>query len=338
MMKKNKEKKRNVKKTVLIILLCLLLFILLVGAAGVITVNHYLNKINRVNEVVDVIPPENEFFEIDESPDENLEVVDPESIVWEETPGVAFNDEDLINILLVGQDRRPGQGRQRSDSMILCSYNPKTNELAMISFLRDLYVRIPGGYKDNRLNATYVFGGFPLLKKTLYANFGITVDGCVEVDFDGFRTLIDLIGGVDINLTAAEAKIIGDGAKEGVSHLDGDHALMYARIRRIDSDFNRTRRQRNVIEAAITKIKDCSFDEIMSLVNTALGLVTTDMTNAQITSLALQYISGLANLEIETYSVPPKGTYRSAMIRGMAVLVPNCSEIRRILKEEYLPF
>ncbi len=310
-----------------------LLLILAICIGGIFfAANHYLGKINRVEDV-EPIPVEEEYFETDEA-DPSLEVVDPDSIVWDNA--ATRNDEDLINILLIGQDKRPGQGRQRSDSMILCSFNPETNELSMISFLRDLYVQIPG-YSDNRLNAAYVFGGFPLLKSTLNTNFGVTVDGCVEVDFNGFKNVIDTIGGVDIELTEAEAKIIGDGAKAGKSHLDGEHALMYARIRKLDSDFGRTERQRNVLNAVFSKLKDSSVSELLGLVNTILPMITTDMTNVQITSLAVKYAPSLINLKISTYHVPASGSYKNAMVRGMAVLVPDLAEVKKAIFEDYLP-
>lgn len=108
----------------------------------------------------------NEFFETD-SPEESpttAPVVKPEDIDWGEIE--PFLDDKLINILLVGQDRYVGTARQRSDTMLLCSINPKTKKVSMISFLRDLYVQIPGGYSDNRLNAAYAFGGFPLMADT----------------------------------------------------------------------------------------------------------------------------------------------------------------------------
>lgn len=327
-MSTEKKKKKGIKVVAAIIIVLLLLFL-----SAVVVANHYLNKINKVEDVVP-IPVEEEDFETDVySP--SLEVIEPESVDWN---GETYSGDDdrLLNILLVGQDRREGQGRQRSDSMILCSFNPENNQLSMISFLRDLYVQIPG-YSDNRLNAAYVFGGFPLLKETLYLNFGVTVDGCVEVDFNGFKTAIDIVGGVDIELTAAEAKIIGDGATAGICHLDGEHALMYARIRKLDSDFNRTSRQRNVLNAVFKKVKNCSVSEILRLVDELLPIITTDMSNSRITSLAVKYAPSVANLSIETYSVPPTGTYKNAMIRGMAVLVPDRYAIKKILFEEYLP-
>ena len=87
----------------------------------------------------------------------------------------------LVNILLVGQDRLEGQSRQRSDTMLLVSFNKSDNTITLTSFMRDMYVQIPG-YKPNRLNAAYAFGGMNLLKKTLDVNFGVKVDGVVEVD------------------------------------------------------------------------------------------------------------------------------------------------------------
>ena len=90
----------------------------------------------------------------------------------------------IVNILLVGQDRLEGEGRTRSDSMILCTFNKRTRELTLTSFLRDLYVQIPG-YGGNRINAAYAYGGMELLEQTLEQNFGVQVDGIVEVDFSG---------------------------------------------------------------------------------------------------------------------------------------------------------
>ncbi len=112
-------------------------------------------------------------------------VLNPEDVEWNGEKFEAVNNDGLVNILLIGQDRREVKSRQRSDAMILCRFNPETNKLSMISFLRDLYVQIPG-YEDNRLNAAYAYGGFELLKETLALNFGITVDGCLESDFEGF--------------------------------------------------------------------------------------------------------------------------------------------------------
>ena len=323
------ERRRKKKSKVLFVIIIILV---LLGLGGFAVVNHYVNKINRVGEL-ETVAPVDEDFETEEN--DGLDEMNPEDVEWGEI--APLMDDDLLNILLVGQDRRPGQGRQRSDSMILCSINVSSKRIAMISFLRDLYVQIPG-YTDNRMNAAYVFGGFPLLKDTLKKNFGITVDGCFEVDFTGFTALIDKIGGVDISLSAAEANVVGNGAVEGENHLDGTSALKYARIRKIDSDFQRTNRQRKVLLACYEKVKQRSLKELLGLLDDALPYLTTDLSNSQIYAIAAKMFPIVSNVSIETYHIPPDGTYTDLYIRGMAILYPDLQMIRDILANEYIPF
>ena len=328
-----KIQKKKIKRSKIILIIILVILILATGT-GFFIANHYTSKINFVdNKEIETVAPAEEDFETE--PNEGLTEVAPEDVQWDNV--LPLEDEDLLNILLVGQDRRPGEGRQRSDTMILCSVSVKSKKVALISFLRDLYVQIPG-YTDNRLNAAYVFGGFPLLKSTLNTNFGISVDGCFEVDFNGFIALIDKVGGIDMTLTAAEASRVGRGTKEGMNHLRGEAALAYARIRKIDSDFERTNRQRKVLMAVFDKVKNCSLNEILSLVDEALPYLTTDMSTTQIVSTVTMLFPLATSVEISKYYVPPDGTYSNVYIRGMAVLYPDLLAIRRILKNEYLPF
>lgn len=363
-----RRKKRSKKKTLITVLIIigsilLLAFLALFGTK--LYVEHkYLNLINRTYDSdIEIIPPEEEFFDVDERDEEFVDLdgdgindlVDeydkyvptlPEDVVWDNV--TQFDDDELINILLVGQDRRPGQGRQRSDTMILCSINPDTMEISLISFLRDLYVQIPGGYSDNRLNATYVFGGFPLLNQTLEKNFGIHVDYNVEVDFEGFMGIIDYVGGIDIELTEAEADYLrrwperGKGVvwdlNAGMNHLDAKQALAYARIRKIDSDFGRTNRQRIVLSKLFEKIKDCSFSELSTMAEDILPLLTTDMTNNDIWGLLLKIAPSLSKAELNSYSVPDTGDFYYARIRGMSVIVPYLGQIQDKLEKTYLPY
>ncbi len=333
---KNKAKKKHVGLIIVGIIL-----LLLAVAAGVLffTANHYLNKINKIDandEGFETVAPDEEDFETEEIIEgSDFEELAPEDVNWEVLEPLM--DDHLINLLLVGQDRRPGQGRQRSDSMIVCSINPETMEVSLVSFLRDLYVDFPGDYSDNRLNAAYAFGGFPLLTETLNLNFGVTIDGCFEVDFSGFVQIIDTVGGVDITLTEAEARIMDDGSVAGLNHLNGTQALKYSRIRYIDSDFNRTGRQRNVITAVFNKIKGQSVTQFMGLLDVVLPCISTDMSNTQIMSLAMQFAPKMSSIQLSSYYVPPRDAYQSAMIRGMAVLVPDRAKIRDYLRYEYLP-
>lgn len=100
--------------------------------------------------------------------------------------------EETVDILLIGLDRRPGLSGCRSDTMVLCSYHPGKGTLTMVSFLRDLYLPIPG-HGSNRLNAAYSFGGRRLLLQTLEENFSLDIDGCIEADFNQFSHIIDAL-------------------------------------------------------------------------------------------------------------------------------------------------
>lgn len=309
------------------------MILLIIALLAFLVANHYLNKINREN-LDSVISAEDETFDSDGEGG-----IDPDDVSWGKVDMI--HDKNLVNILLIGQDARPGEGRQRSDSMIVCSVNTKTKEISLVSFLRDLYVQLPGNYSDNRLNAPYVFGGFDLLKETLELNFGIPIDGCVEVNFEGFQEIIDILGGVDIELSKAESYQVNKytystgGTTEGMNHLDGGQALAYASIRSIDSDFCRTERQRNVIMAVFDGMKGASLKEINAIANKILPKMTTDMTNSEI----MGYIAkcyGALDSEMKTYHVPADDAYYCAMVRGMSVLVPDLPLIRQEL-ETYLP-
>lgn len=283
--------------------------------------DHYLNMINRESPV-NIAAADSESFS-GAGNAEPANAVEP------------LDDEKLVNIMLIGQDRRPGEERQRSDSMILLSVNPKTKEVAMVSFLRDLYVELPGDCSSNRLNTAYALGGFELLKQTIRLNFGVSVDGCLGVDFDGFRDVIDTVGGVDIELSAEEAKIVGGGAAAGMNHLNGSQALEYARIRKLDSDFGRTERQRKLLSAVLASLKGSTLKEITALAESLLPCMTSDMSNAQIMSTLLHCYTVLDS-DVNTCYVPEEGMYRDENIDGMAVLLPDRQMIRDRL-ENCLP-
>ena len=328
----NDKKQQKLNKAFLVIVSIVLVLVILF-CVGLIVIQNYLNKIGKIDSNIDIVLPENQDFEVDEedSIDPNVPVVRVEDVEWWEEGSI--DDDDLVNILLVGQDTR-GNTRERSDVMILCSINTKTGEVAIGSFLRDLYVQIPG-YNDNRMNAAYAFGGFPLLYDVFEANFGITCDGGIEVDFKGFKEIVDLIGGVDLELTNGEAAIVG--VYPGVNHLNGEQALSYARIRKLDSDFGRTSRQRNVLNAILNKVRYLSTTELLNLVNSCLNYITTDMTNSQIIDVAMVTLPLVSNLQLKEYRIPTDDGYYNAYIRGMAVLVPDLKLAQNYLKEDFLP-
>ena len=241
-----------------------------------------------------------------------------------------------VHILLIGQDRLPGEDRARSDSMILCEFDPKGGTITMTSFLRDLYIPIPG-HGSNRLNAAYALGGMALLEKTLEENFGVTVDGCVEVDFQGFPQLVDLLGGVEIPLRQDEAQAIngtlGCALEEGSQTLTGQQALAYTRLRKLDSDgdFSRTQRQRTLLTNLLEGCREMDPISALMLLEKALPLLTTDLTGPQLVKTGLALMPMLKNARVVTRHVPADGTYESKTIDGMSVLVPDLETNRALL-------
>lgn len=329
-----KTKSNKILLRVLIGVLSLLLVLMIVAA---VAMNYVLGKIGRYDEQQQTEAysgDHSEFFETDPTV-EGQETVDPNSVVWDDVD--TLNGEHIINILLVGNDARPGESRARSDTMILVSLNKKTNAIQLTSFMRDMYVRIPG-YYDNRINVAFALGGPELLCETLKTNFGVEVNGTVEVNFDAFSDVIDAIGGVDVEMTASEASYMrgqGFNASEGISHIDGKAALTFARVRSLaGSDYNRTDRQRRVIAAVINSVADSSMTELLELIDTVLPIVTTDLTDAQIISYATTGLTALSNGgQIASARIPADDAHYNAVISGMAVLIPDLKMCQEDLQE-----
>lgn len=323
MMKNNETNKKagGWKRNALIALCAVLALILILLIFGTVYIHSLLNRLGRVDpddeatisasQAEDMMATDPELETIDPSSDETLPQLEDEMINLE---GVGHEEhgDHVINILLVGQDRRPGEGRQRSDSMILATLNKSKNTLTLTSFMRDQYVEIPG-YLPNKLNAAYAFGGFRVLNATLEHNFGVYVDGNVEVDFDGFTGIIDLLGGVEITLTQAEAEYLnvnhGFGLSAGTRLLTGDQALAYSRIRYIDTDYRRAERQRTVIISLLERYKQKPVSEMLSVLQSILPMITTDMSNSQILSLAGEVLPMLSGLQVNTLRIPVDGTF-----------------------------
>ena len=246
---------------------------------------------------------------------------------YEATPLSDNSEKDVVNILLVGRDADAGNGT-RSDTMLLCSFNKRDDTITLTSFLRDLYVKIPGHHKD-RINAAYAFGGIELLDETLLENFGVEVDGNVEVDFSDFREIIDLMGGVTMELTAAEARVINDHVRdkevtEGTHLLDGRQALAYVRNRKdADGDFSRTNRQRKLLRAMAQAYKSKKLTQMLGLMEDILPMISTDISAIELTNYALTLFPMLNSAQIKTQSIPVEDGFRYANVDGKAVLLPD---------------
>ena len=312
--------KKWVKK--LLVALGIVLAVLLVIAAAIfIWADSLLDNINHIDATEQTYASE-----------DLADIVDPTDVepTVEQAESI-FAGKNIINVLLVGQDRRPGDGRMHSDAMIFCTLNKATNTLTMTSFMRDMWVYIPDHY-NQRINVPYMVGGFPLLNETLDYNFGVSADYNVEVDFNGFMTAIDIVGGVEVELTKKEADYLNKYGNwdiegnnnwtlvEGNNLLTGSQALAYSRIRAIGDDFQRTNRQRTVLTALIEKAKTLNVSEIYNLVKSVLPLVSTDMTNSEIMALVVEVLPMLGDLKVVSQRIPLDGEFSFANKGGASVI------------------
>ena len=337
-------KKRNSGKRKALIALCSVLAVILTAMLGVTVAAHSLmNKMNRVEEGGNATISQQEMQEYLDAEKENSGAEGPaisdSDINWGDGDATLLGDsEDVINILLIGQDRRSGEERARSDSMILCTIHKEKKTIVLTSFMRDLYVQIPG-YGNNRINASYAWGGMELLNQTLEKNFGICVDGNVEVDFNQFADIVDLLGGVPMELRNDEAQYINSDTQSslsgGMQILNGKQALSYARIRSLDADadFSRTNRQRKVITALLGQLKDAGLVKLLGLLDDVLPMVTTDMSNGEILGYATKVFPVLSGASLSSQRVPADGAYYGAMIDGMSVLVADMDKTRDLLRD-----
>ena len=340
-----KKKKKALRRVLTVA--SILLGVVLVAMLGMTVYTEYLlDKVNYVDPEATLPTLSQEQVEVveQETEAEDLEFTGPEmkeeDVILETVPTMEVDSEMVVNILLIGVDRRKNEVA-RSDSMILCTFNKYTNTITLSSFMRDMYVRIPG-YKSNRINVAYGLGGMNLLKKTINENFGVVADGTVEIDFANFEKLIDLLGGIELELSSKEANYInqetGSKLKAGTQTLDGEQALWYSRYRKDGGDFKRTNRQRIVLSILLNRYKQLSLTELISMMGEILPMVTTDMTKDEILGHMTNLFPMLADAKISTQQIPAEGTYSQAKINGMAVLVPNISKNARILADTmYVP-
>ena len=247
------------------------------------------------------------------SDEERSDVADVNIELPEES---VFTSKDVINILLIGTDERTEEFNKasRADTIMLMSLNQKTHDIRLVSFERDTFVAIPKVPKRNpdKLGHTFRYGGAKLLMETLQTHFGLDVDQYVRVNFAVFETLVNVIGGVDINLTKVEANIVrnqtGSMVNEGINHLDGTAALCYSRIRVIDSDWERVRRQQNVIIAIKDSFSKKTVGELKEIVDACLPYVQTNLSAYECVDLLL-HIAEYAKGSVSRMTIPDRSTF-----------------------------
>ncbi len=263
-----------------------------------------------------------------------------------------YHDDAIQNILLLGVDDYQKGDIGRSDSMMLVSVDTRHKKLKITSFMRDLYVTIPG-YGSNKLNAAYPLAGggaegAALAVKTIEANFGTDIDRYVMIGNSAFDQIVDKFGGVTMTITAEEAKLInqysGDSRRNltaGTFLLSGKQAHYYSRIRVIGDDFGRTERQRKVFSGIADKFKTSNVTSIYNILSETLPLVTTDMSKNEVVDIAKNSLTYL-NYPLSQNRIPGDNNYQSQIVSGVGtVLVTDVAKskqsIAKFIYEDDVP-
>lgn len=256
-----------------------------------------------------------------------------------------WDGKERVNILLMGVDRRgmKNNGLPRSDSMMLVSVDPLTKRYDLFSILRDTYVDIPGN-GSSRINSAIVDGGPELAMKTVSQFTGLPVDRYVITDFEGFKALIDAVGGVELDVEKnmyyhdpTDKGIYDINLKKGLQQLDGNKALQYVRFRHdATSDYTRTERQRKLLAAIANQMKNgTTLIQLPNILKEITPYVQTNIGSMDMLKLSALGLS-LNTQSPGNYQLPPMGMFRESHKAG-SVLVPYVDQVQSFIQEKLQP-
>ena len=301
--------------------------VFLLAGSGLI---YYYNILTSVNVVThDPVSSEKISSDVSIAPvsDSDLANVSAsEQYSHDNVSDALMNNSNVLNIMLFGEDNPGGAQFGRTDTMILLTVDNNSKQLKLTSFMRDLWVNIPN-YGMERLNTAYALGGAPRAVAAIEANFGIQIDRYAIVNYESFVNIIDILGGLEIELTDEEIDYINwqtwkNGqadtryeiqAQPGVVRLLGRQALWHARNRGENGicsgdDFERTRRQRTVLTTLLDQFKDASLTQVVSIVNQVGPYITTDLSYSEITVLVANALTYL-KYDMVQFRLPEDGEY-----------------------------
>jgi len=268
------------------------------------------------------------------------------------SPATVYEGPDIVTLLLIGSDRRTSSSF-RTDTLIVAILRPRDDQIALLSIPRDLWVYIPGwgmqrintAYQHGELNG-YAGGGAQLLKDTIEYNLGIRIDHTAMVEFDGFRRIIDTLGGIDVPVACAytdwrlkDPSLNPKDEKNwhlytvgpGVVHMDGDLALWYARSRLRSNDFDRGRRQQEVLRSIYHRILSTdTLSKLPQLYSDLQSLVVTDLSLADLLKLAA-LAPGLSNADVRSYYIRPPVVTSWITPSGAYVLLPDQVALQQLI-------
>lgn len=239
------------------------------------------------------------------------------------------SSDKVKNILLLGVDARSNDKDEasRADTMMLISIDKAHGCIKMTSFQRDSWVYIPKADKKQRLNAACTYGGYSGVVDTIEYNFGVKIDGYVVTDFEMFKVMVDSIGGVEAEISEKEANEVTNHPgrygnvtlKSGKYKLTGEQALAYCRIRKIDTDWKRTERQRTIMQAILKGVVSSGPISAIKTAKAVAPYIQTNLSKSEIKSIALNAL-GCVSGGFEQASCPFEGTWKYANKGGASVI------------------
>ena len=348
----------------LIIVLCV---VAVLTVAGVIvynrTVDHYIDQINVVTKETDLVY-QTEVITEEEEPAVVIDEPDHNGELNANNLPLICDTKHVTNILLLAVDSRKSEAG-RTDSMIVVSVNTKTNKIVLCSFMRDLLVKYPAEPKSpiagkySKLNHAHAYGGPELTMAVLKETFNIDISYYAKVNFAAFRDIVDAMGGVEMELSSDEAKMINrilrqtmkdemnhtlkvdqrdylKSTNAGVYRLTGVQALSHARNRTTGSDYARTQRQRDLIQAMAKQATTLSLSQLNKLLNKVLPMITTNLPKDMLKEMVGNVPSYLT-YGIESTRVPGNGMFTEKNYNLIPDLQKNCNALYELIYGEAAP-
>ena len=252
------------------------------------------------------------------------------------------------NILLLGGDSRSTSDYGRTDTIIILSVNLDKSLVKMTSVMRDTWVSIPG-HSSNKINAANVFGGPELAMEVINDNFGTEIEDYILVNMYDLVDIIDMVGGVDVEVTSAERKYVNSYAENylkdissysgetslnetGMVHLNGLLATAYCRIRYTDSDYVRVMRQQEVLLSVARQVQDMDVNDLMAIVDTLTEKISTNLEPEELKELST---AGLVMEidDVEQNRIPVDGTFKSGTFDGTWMIKPDFEKNAELLHD-----
>ncbi len=246
----------------------------------------------------------------------------------------------IVNILLLGIDSRDEESiKERSDSMMILTIDTVHGKVKLTSLQRDMLVKIPGA-DFNKLNSANVFGGPLLTMRVVNETLRLNIERYMVVNMRGMEQLIDLAGGIEIDVEQAEIRYLNSSIREennvfsdsepspfveaaGLQLLNGRQAVAYARIRKLDSDYKRMERQRIVLQALLNAFMDADFGTKNNMISEGFSLITTNISADELLGLGLNTIPKL-DADIEQLQLPISGYFKEWPYWNGSVWVNLC--------------